>query len=112
MQVVFNKRGLLDLEYVLSAVVGIIYGGLAGFLKYIFLWRKLVKETDNTIKMTAVTTRLTISYIVNAVILLIAFLIRDMISFDFVVLITATAFSLVLSGKFFSIQKLMKKTEI
>ncbi|MHC1721917.1 MAG: hypothetical protein AB9836_01795 [Aminipila sp.] len=100
------------MEYVLGAVVGIIYGGLAGFLKYIFLWRKLVKETDNTIKMTAVTTRLTISYMVNAGILLITFLIRDMVPFDFVALITGTAFSLVVAGKFFSIQKLMKKTEI
>ncbi|QAT43890.1 hypothetical protein [Aminipila luticellarii] len=100
------------MEYVIGAIVGILYGGLAGFLKYIFLWRKLVKETDNTITMGAVTTRMGISYVTNVVVLLITFLIRNRIPFDFVALIIGTAFSLALTGKIFSLQKLMEKTKL
>ncbi|QHI72447.1 hypothetical protein [Aminipila terrae] len=100
------------MEYVIGAIVGILYGGLAGFLKYIFLWRKLVKETDNTIKIGAVTTRLIISYVVNAIILLVTFLVRNMIPFDFIALVVATAFTLVLAGKLFSVQKILQKTEM
>ncbi|QIB70599.1 hypothetical protein Ami103574_15420 [Aminipila butyrica] len=97
------------MEYVIGAIVGILYGGLAGLLKYIFLWKKLLTQQAENLKIEAVTTRLFISYFVNALVLLIVFLIRDKISLDFTALIIGTAFALVVSGKFFSVQKVMER---
>lgn len=99
------------MEYVFGAVVGIIYGGIVGLFKYFFLWRKLVKESDNTVKIKTVTTRMIMSYVINVVTLTIAYLVRNIISFDFIAFVIATAFALVLAGKLFSIQKLLLKTE-
>lgn len=98
------------MEYVIGAIVGILYGGLAGLLKYIFLWKKLIAQSADNLKMEAVTARLFISYFVNALTLLIVFLIRNKIPLDFTALIIGTAFALVVSGKFFSVQKLLSKT--
>ncbi|MPN06697.1 hypothetical protein SDC9_153953 [bioreactor metagenome] len=100
------------MEYVLGALVGIIYGGLVGLFKYFFLWRKLVKESDNTIKIKTVTIRMVISYVVNVITLTVAYLVRNIIPFDFVAFVIATAFALVLAGKLFSVQKLLLKTEM
>lgn len=100
------------MEYVLGALVGIIYGGLVGLFKYFFLWRKLVKESDNTVKIQTVTIRMVISYVVNVITLTVAYLVRNIIPFDFVAFVIATAFALVLAGKLFSVQKLLLKTEM
>lgn len=100
------------MEYVLGALVGIIYGGLVGLFKYFFLWRKLVKESDNTVKIKTVTIRMVISYVVNVITLTVAYLVRNIIPFDFVAFVIATAFALVLAGKLFSVQKLLLKTEM
>ncbi len=103
---------MLDLEYVLGAVVGIIYGGFVGFFKYFFLWRKLVKKSENTVKIKTITIRMIISYATNVITLTIAYLVRNIIPFDFIAFMIATAFALVLAGKLFSIQKLLLTTEM
>lgn len=109
---VFFIERITDLEYILGATVGIIYGGLVGFLKYFFLWRRIVKEDDETITMKMVYIRMIISYTSNFITLIITYFVRDIVPFDFVALAVGTAVSLSLSGKVFSIQKALQKTEM
>lgn len=100
------------MEYFLGAVAGITYGGLAGFLKFFFLWRKLLKEENSTANMKIVTVKMIISYVINFVILIITYFVRNIIPFDFVAFAVGTAMALSLAGKIFSIQKVLQKTEM
>jgi len=104
-------KGLLGLEYILGALAGIIYGGLVGFFKYFFLWKKLLRN-DDTVTMKTVSVRLMASYAVNFITLIITYFVRNMIPFDFMAFAIATALALSLAGKVFSVQKVLQKTEI
>lgn len=100
------------MEYILGVLVGLIYGGLVGFLKYILLWKKMLKVTDDTITMNMVTARLMLSYLTNAVTLVVVFLVRNIVPLDFISLAVSTAVALSLSGKAYSMQDVLKKTEL
>lgn len=100
------------MEYILGVLVGLIYGGLVGFLKYILLWKKMLKVTDDTITMNMVTARLMLSYLTNAVTLVVVFLVRNIVPLDFISLAVSTAVALSLSGKAYSMQDVLKKTEM
>jgi small-conductance mechanosensitive channel len=100
------------LEYVLGTIAGIIYGGLVGFFKYFCLWRKLLKEGDDTVTMKKMSVRLIVSYVINFVTLIITYFVRNVIPFDFVAFAVATALALSLAGRFFPIQKILQRTQI
>lgn len=100
------------MEYFLGAVAGIVYGGLVGFLKYFFLWRKLLKEENNAVNMKVVTVKMIISYAINFVTLILTYFLRNIIPFDFVAFAVGTAMALSLAGKIFSMQKILQKTEM
>ncbi len=100
------------MEYVFGAIVGLIYGGLVGFLKYLFLWKGLANDDDNTISMKTVSIRMIISFVTNFITLIITYFVRDIIPFDFTALAIGTAIALSISGKVFSIQKTLQKVEI
>lgn len=99
------------MEYVVGALVGILYGGLVGVCKYFFLWRSILSaKEDESITMKTMYFRMFISYVINIITLLITYFVRDLIPFDFVVFAIATALALSLAGKVFSLQKVYKKT--
>lgn len=105
-----EQKGLMTLEYVWGAAAGLVYGGCVGFLKYIFLWRKLLNPKDNTpIKSTAIYGRMFISYFINLAALLAVYLLRDIMPFEFVSTAIGAAVGLSISGKIFSIQKIYRK---
>jgi hypothetical protein len=101
------------LEYVVGAFAGILYGGLVGVCKYFFLWRGVLSAKDDaTITMKSMYLRMFISYAVNIITLLLTYVVRNIIPFDFVAFAIATALALSLAGKIFSLQKVYQKTNI
>lgn len=85
--------------YVLSALAGLLFGGLAGYIKYFLLWRKLVRDESAVITSKQLYLRMGISSVVNIVILAVVFFARKVVPLDFVVMILATAIALSLTGK-------------
>lgn len=102
------------MQYVLGIIAGIVYGSIIGALKYFLLWRKILKneDTGRAINMSGVTTRMFIGYAVNAATLISTLLIRSLESVDFAAFAIATAAALSLSGRAFSIQKVLTDTNI
>lgn len=93
--------------YVISAVVGAGYGFAAGLLKYVLLWRKVIRPNENAeeVKTAGIFIRMGLSYVINVLILLVVFLLKDILPFDFTVAIIAAATGLVISGKVFSTKR-------
>lgn len=87
------------MNYILAILAGLIYGGLAGYLKYLFLWRKVIKDESASITQSQIYTKMIISNLANVVVLLIVFLLRDTIPLDFVWVLLAAAVALSLTGK-------------
>lgn len=102
------------MEYLVGALVGILYGGLVGVCKYFFIWRSFLNSDssgkDDTPSLKNMYIRMFISYTVNIITLLITYFIRDLIPFDFAALAIATAIALSITGKVFSIQKVYRNT--
>lgn len=96
------------MEYVIGAIAGAIFGGAVGAGKYFFLWRKLLNpkyEPKTNFTATTIYIKMGASYIINILTLLIVFLLRDVMPFDFVAAIIATAIVLSISSRVFSINK-------
>lgn len=97
------------MAYVLGAVIGILIGAVIALVKYLGLWRVyLRKDAEELAKKDDVLLRCLISYILNAAILFAEFLLRNVVpeSMNWVAMITATALTLGLLGKFYSISKI------
>lgn len=94
--------------YIISAAVGVVYGIVAGVIKYVLLWRGFVRPKKNAeqINKAGIFVRMALSHVLNAVILLVVFLLRDMLPLDFVVTIVATTVGLAISGRLFSTKKI------
>lgn len=102
------------MQYVLGIVAGIVYGSIIGALKYFLLWRKILKSenTGKNINMNGVTTRVFIGYAINAATLISTLLVRSFESVDFAAFAIATAAALSISGRAFSIQRVLSETNI
>lgn len=84
--------------YIAGAIAGAAYGGLIGYIKYFALWRSVIK---NNKKMTSggLYQRMGISYAVNILTLFSIFMLRDVIPWDFMTVMIASAVMLSLIGK-------------
>ena len=102
------------MQYVFGVVAGLVYGSIIGALKYFLLWRKVLKseDTGKAVNMNGITTRMFIGYAVNAATLISTLLIRSFESVDFAAFAIATAAALSISGRAFSIQKVLSETNI
>ena len=99
------------LEYVLGAIAGVIFGGAAGAGKYFLLWRRFMDpeyrpDPKKTAKL--LYRNMALSNIINILTLFVVFLIRNIIPFDFVAMIIATALALSISNRVFPINKAMR----
>lgn len=94
------------MEYVLAVLAGIIYGGIVGICKYVFIWKSLLHPKDPASLTDRQTYgRIFASYLVNTVTLLVVYFVRNVIPFDFVTFAIATAFALSLAGRGASFRK-------
>lgn len=94
--------------YLLSVAVGAIYGLAAGLIKYVLIWWRFIRPKKNAeqIHKAGIFVRMALSHVLNAVILLVVFLLRDTLPLDFVVTIVATTAGLAISGRLFSTKKI------
>ena len=101
------------MSYVLGAIAGIVFGGIIGALKSFFIWRKYGKSVaDNPYDQAAagsIYVRAMISYFVNILTLLVAFLIRNIVPFDGIAFLIAVALTLAIMNHVMAIKQ---KTEL
>ena len=83
---------------VAGAIIGLIYGGLIGLIKYVCLWKNVIK-TEKELTMGVLYIRMGIGYAVNILTLLLVFLIRNAIPLNFMATLLAAAVGLSLAGK-------------
>jgi len=86
------------LSYVLGAVAGIVFGGIVGTLKSLFIWHKYEKGGSDSgsgpAEANSIYARAMISYFTNILTLLVAFLVRNIVPFDGIAFLIATALTL------------------
>lgn len=97
-----HKRGdECDLTYVFGSIAGLIIGGLAGYLKNRFLWRKYTAESSSSDpgQVGGIYARSMISSAVNIATLALVFLVRDIVPFSETAFLIGTAAGLVAMNK-------------
>ena len=86
------------MTYVLGAVAGLIFGGIVGSLKSLVIWHKYEKnekyDDAGQPNGNSIYARAMISYFVNILTLLAAFLVRNIVPFDGIAFLIATALTL------------------
>ena len=85
-------------SYIAGALAGAAYGSVIGYIKYAALWKRILK-TNKKITTGVLYQHMGISYAINVVTLLIVFLLRDMLPWDFMTVMIASAVMLSLAGK-------------
>lgn len=88
------------MTYVIGAVAGIVFGGIIGALKSLFIWHKYEQRgydpNSDPDSVGTVYARAMVSYVVNILTLLAAFLVRNIVPFDGIAFLIATALTLAL----------------
>ena len=105
------------MNYVLGAVAGIVFGGIVGTLKSLFIWHKYEKgDSDpnaDPASANSIYARAMISYFTNILTLLVAFLVRNIVPFDGIAFLIATALTLAAMNHMWALkQKKNLKTQI
>lgn len=91
------------MEYALGTVAGLIFGGLIGQLKNLFIWKKYLRESAssraeaNTVG--GLYARAGISYFVNILTLAAAFFLRNAVPFHGLAFLVGTAIALTVMNK-------------
>ena len=100
------------MEYVLAVLTGIVFGGIVGVCKYLFIWKGLLHpKNPDALTNRQTYGRIFISYLVNVATLLTVYFVRNIIPFDFVAFAIATAFALSLAGRGASFRKSSKPAD-
>lgn len=86
------------MTYVLGAVAGLVFGGIIGSLKGLIVWHSYEKKESSDYagnsSGNSIYARAMISYFVNILTLLVAFLVRNIVPFNGIAFLIATAFGL------------------
>lgn len=98
------------MTYVIGAVAGIVFGGIVGSLKSLFIWRKYGNysgeyEYSGDASGNSIYARAMISYFVNILTLLAAFLARNIVPFDGIAFLIATALTLALMNHVWALKQ-------
>ena len=95
------------MDYIWGVLAGLVFGGLAGIIKYFALWhRTLNAPEDRGIKPSSVYTKMIISNVVNVAVLAAVFFLRAYMPFDYVAALIGTAVGLSLAGKLAPMKKI------
>lgn len=96
------------MTYVIGAVAGLVFGGIVGTLKSLFIWRKYsnVKDpNEDPASANSIYARAMISYFVNILTLLVAFFVRNIVPFDGIAFLIATALTLAIMNHVWAIKQ-------
>ena len=86
------------ISYIAGALSGAAYGSLVGYIKYHTLWKSILRD-QKKITTGTLYQRMGLSYAINVATLLLIFLIRDLLPWDFMAVMIAAAVMLSLAGK-------------
>ena len=81
-----------------GVAAGLVYGFPVGFLKYICLWKTILKS-DRELTSGALYGRMGISWVVNVAALLVVFIFRNIMPVNFAAAMIGAAVGLSISGK-------------
>lgn len=98
------------MEYAIGVVAGLVFGGIIGQLKNLFIWRKYLRESPDdaeAIRANAagLYARAGISYFVNILTLTAAFLLRNLVPFNGLAFLIGTAAALVIMNKMLALSQ-------
>lgn len=83
------------MDYVIGAAAGLAFGAAAGYIKYLAVWKSIVKAGEREkVEDSKILSRMIISNACNIAILLVVFLLRNHIPLEFVSTILGTAIGL------------------
>ena len=100
------------MEYVLGAIAGVAFGALMSALKYALVWKAFLKpDKDGNVKDSKIYSVMIFSNAINVAALLIVFLLRDIMPFNFAATIVATALSLSITNRFMNVNKVVEKLQ-
>ena len=85
--------------YVVSALAGLAFGGLTGYIKYFVLWRKLIRNESAVLTSRQLYLKMGISSLINILILAFIFISRNIVPCDYMIMLLAAAIALSLTGK-------------
>lgn len=92
--------------YIGGAIAGAAYGSLIGYIKYTALWKRILKS-DREITTRTLYQHMGISYAINIAALLVVFLMRDLLPWEFTAVLIAAAVMLSLIGKLAPMSEIM-----
>lgn len=97
------------MNYVLGAVAGLIFGGIVGGLKSLVVWHGYVKNQSSDYagqtSGNSIYARAMISYFVNILTLLAAFLVRNIVPFDGIAFLISTAVALAIMNHVWALRQ-------
>ena len=91
------------MTYALGVIAGLVFGGIMGQLKNLFIWRRYLRESASEHagpeNLGSLYTRSFISYAVNLLVLAAAFFSRDILPFNGIAFLVGTAVALATMNK-------------
>ena len=91
------------MTYALGVIAGLVFGGIMGQLKNLFIWRRYLRESASEHagpeNLGSLYTRSFISYAVNLLVLAAAFFSRDILPFNGIAFLVVTALELATINK-------------
>ena len=97
-------------SYIMGALAGAAYGSAIGYIKYAALWKRILKS-NKKIAIGVLYQHMGISYAINVVTLLIVFLLRDQLPWDFMAVMIAAAVMLSLTGKMAPVSEIVGRVK-
>lgn len=105
------------MTYVIGAAAGLLFGGLAGYLKNRLIWKKYLQQSASdgmgNNDMASAYGRALLSYAINVAVLVIVFLVRNIVPFDGIACLIGAAVALSIMNKVLTVQqqKIMNGTQ-
>lgn len=102
------------MTYVIGAIAGLVFGGVIGQLKNIFIWQRYLRgsasDSANVNEATSVYSRVFISYFVNILTLAAAFFVGKLLPFSGIAFLIGTAVALSLMNKSLAMKQKKQET--
>ncbi len=109
-----RERGT-EVSYVAGAVLGLVFGGIAGQLKNVFIWQKYLRknasENAGPDNLGGLYSRAFLSYFINIAVLAAAFFVRNIVPFDGIAFLIGTAIALTIMNKLLALEQKKQKKD-
>lgn len=97
------------MDYLTGALAGLVFGGAVGYLKNYFIWQRYLKkaasDSMSVYEAGSIYAKAMISYGVNVITLIGAFLLRNVVPFDGTAFLIGTAVALAVINRVLAIKQ-------